>query len=412
VVHALATANDKQFNEILGKWEQGKKGARTLAGDMSDTLIGTMQELIEVFKDLLAQPAKNYPFYANTAPAEATLAVFMNTLPEGVVVDVGIAKSKHSGGWIEGPGGGPGLAANEALIRAEIGEWVVDADTAARHRALLEDLPKFHIGGLVGGETFTERLPRLGGQMLDMSALLGTYRGTIPFDFASGALGFDYSTLGIPGTSAQLTAWLLAGLALAGRSGIYLPAEQIIAKYESGGNPFAVNPTPTPGGYHATGLMQTIPPTFYAYAEPGHTNIFNPVDNTAASVNYQFARYGSPNNVPGVVSIRAGGPYLPYAEGGLALEDQIAALHGGELMLPLEAQGTHEALMHALDAAIPDRIPDTALSLPAVLDRLERKLDELSRHGHPLYMEREKVGDAVASTVSRAIADRSNRINR
>jgi SLT domain-containing protein len=50
----------------------------------------------------------------------------------------------------------------------------------------------------------------------------------------------------------------------------------------------------TSRGEHATGLMQTLPSTFREYALPGHTNIYNPVDNMIAAIRYILARYGNP----------------------------------------------------------------------------------------------------------------------
>ena len=58
--------------------------------------------------------------------------------------------------------------------------------------------------------------------------------------------------------------------------------------------------------------MQTIQPTFNAYALPGHGNIYNPVDNIIAGVRYALARYGSLDNVPGVVAVHNGQQYVGY----------------------------------------------------------------------------------------------------
>ncbi len=58
--------------------------------------------------------------------------------------------------------------------------------------------------------------------------------------------------------------------------------------------------------------MQTIDPTFDAHALPGHTDIWNPVDNIVAGVAYTFDRYRSLENHPGLASIAAGGGYQPY----------------------------------------------------------------------------------------------------
>lgn len=88
---------------------------------------------------------------------------------------------------------------------------------------------------------------------------------------------------------------------------------KIIIKHESGGDPKAVNDSAAgraAGG--PKGLMQTITATFSSSALPGHTNIFDPVDNIIAAVRYILGRYGSIANVPGVKSVRAGKGYLPY----------------------------------------------------------------------------------------------------
>jgi hypothetical protein len=88
----------------------------------------------------------------------------------------------------------------------------------------------------------------------------------------------------------------------------------LIIQHESGGNPAAVNTTDgnAAAGTPSTGLMQVIQPTFNAYALPGHGDITNPVDNIIAGVRYALARYGSLDNVPGVVAVNNGQPYVGY----------------------------------------------------------------------------------------------------
>jgi SLT domain-containing protein len=59
--------------------------------------------------------------------------------------------------------------------------------------------------------------------------------------------------------------------------------------------------------------MQTIPSTFEQYAAKGHnTNILDPLQNIAAGINYAVARYGSLQNVPGIVELASGGRYVGY----------------------------------------------------------------------------------------------------
>lgn len=87
-----------------------------------------------------------------------------------------------------------------------------------------------------------------------------------------------------------------------------------IIHHESGGNPAAMNHEDVNAarGTPSSGLMQTIQPTFNRYRLPGHGDILDPVDNIIAGVRYAVDRYGSVSEVPGVVSLAAGGRYRGY----------------------------------------------------------------------------------------------------
>jgi hypothetical protein len=65
-------------------------------------------------------------------------------------------------------------------------------------------------------------------------------------------------------------------------------------------------------GHPSKGLMQCIDSTFNAHSLPGHTDIYNPVDNIIAGVRYALGRYGSISNVPGIVAVSHGGAYVGY----------------------------------------------------------------------------------------------------
>jgi hypothetical protein len=99
------------------------------------------------------------------------------------------------------------------------------------------------------------------------------------------------------------------------------PPEQIdpeaiatIIEHESSGNPEAVNnwDSNAARGTPSMGLMQTIEPTFDRWHLPGHGEILDPVDNIIAGVRYAVARYGSVSQVPGLLSLAAGGAYRGY----------------------------------------------------------------------------------------------------
>jgi SLT domain-containing protein len=65
-------------------------------------------------------------------------------------------------------------------------------------------------------------------------------------------------------------------------------------------------------GTPSKGLMQCIDPTFDSYKLAGHNDIWNPVDNICAGVNYALSRYGSLANVPGIKATASGGSYVGY----------------------------------------------------------------------------------------------------
>lgn len=98
------------------------------------------------------------------------------------------------------------------------------------------------------------------------------------------------------------------------RSAVSSSAALIVVQHESGGNPNASNgwDSNAAAGTPSEGIAQTTAPTFHAYALPGHTNIWNPVDNMVAAFRYAVSRYGSMNKIPGVVAVRGGGSYVGY----------------------------------------------------------------------------------------------------
>ncbi|WIY84337.1 peptidoglycan DD-metalloendopeptidase family protein [Propionimicrobium sp. PCR01-08-3] len=126
------------------------------------------------------------------------------------------------------------------------------------------------------------------------------------------------SIFSFSGSDGSFDNWWSAAIAVAGANyAQYRDAAQIVAQNESGMNPNAANDwdSNAAAGIPSKGLMQFIQPTFDAYAWPGHNNWLNPVDQILAFFRYSQARYGGPNNVPGVVSVRNGGGYVGYATG-------------------------------------------------------------------------------------------------
>lgn len=105
---------------------------------------------------------------------------------------------------------------------------------------------------------------------------------------------------------------------------------------ESGGNPRAINnwDSNAAAGMPSKGLMQVIPPTFNAYAEPGYaSDIYDPLSNILASINYTKSAYGSLTKGWN----RSGG----YAEGGLVdggIFDTGGVLDSGNFALNLSGR--------------------------------------------------------------------------
>lgn len=101
----------------------------------------------------------------------------------------------------------------------------------------------------------------------------------------------------------NLGQWIKMALTISGHRGEHLRRGLYnMIMHESGGNPNAVNnwDSNAAAGTPSIGLMQTIQPTFDAYAMKGHTNVYNPVDNIIAGLRYALSRYGAD-------MVRAGG---------------------------------------------------------------------------------------------------------
>ncbi|WEZ61636.1 phage tail tape measure protein [Bacillus subtilis] len=155
----------------------------------------------------------------------------------------------------------------------------------------------------------------------------------------AGSLAAAYSGMGA--VSGNVKQWLMAAIMATKTPVSWLPGLMTIAQHESGGNPKAINlwDSNAKAGHPSQGLMQTIPSTFNAHKLPGMNNILNPIHNAAAAIGYIKSRYGSINNVPGIRSMRHGGPYVGYANGGLITKEQIARVGEGnkrEWIIPEE----------------------------------------------------------------------------
>ncbi|WP_406541957.1 transglycosylase SLT domain-containing protein [Clostridium ljungdahlii] len=184
------------------------------------------------------------------------------------------------------------------------------------------------------------------GQLLQPMFVSGDNKGIISmvYNLVHNGLGSLFSSGGA--VSGNVAEWLTAAIALTGAPMSWLPALEMIAMGESGGDPMSINTYDINAqeGHPSEGLMQLIQENMDDYHLPGMTDIFNPIENGAASIRLIEHDYGSPWNTPGVRSEMAGGPYMGYAGGtsnatpGIHLVGEkgpeLVSFNGGEKVTP------------------------------------------------------------------------------
>ena len=158
---------------------------------------------------------------------------------------------------------------------------------------------------------------------------------------------------------AQWAPLILQALAALGQPGSWLQTVERRMNQESGGNPNAINRTDINAqrGDPSRGLMQTIGSTFNAYRNPAWSgNIYDPLANIFAGLNYAIHRYGSLSALN-----RPGG----YALGGIPLFDGGGGLPPG-LSLANNQTGRVETIH---DPNVDDQILTTLQTISALLER-------------------------------------------
>lgn len=172
----------------------------------------------------------------------------------------------------------------------------------------LDKLDKTEVGHLVAG------IPRT--IVTDIGRLVGS---TVSSLVGSKSTGVASGSVGPVNTSGSLVSWIKQAIQLTGVSPNWLNPLEVIIQNESSDNPMAINLTDSnwQAGDPSRGLMQTIMTTFLAYHQKGtSSNIYDPVANIAAGINYILGRYSSIWNVPGIIAVEGGRPYVGYDTGG------------------------------------------------------------------------------------------------
>ena len=226
-----------------------------------------------------------------------------------------------AGGLLMGKGG---PTSDNLLIRASPGEYVVNAAATAKNLPLLDSLNNnnnrikaYAAGGLLGHLNITEAA----AIHADITAAENKVRAAARASFGGG---------GSPGNfSGSLLSWVFGAEDATGTPASWTAAILRRIMFESGGNPNAINnwDSNAMAGDPSRGLMQTIGATFNAYHQPGtSSNIYDPVANIAAAINYIKSRYGS------IFAIDP--PVQGYRNGGMVDRTGLAFLHAGEEVLP------------------------------------------------------------------------------
>jgi soluble lytic murein transglycosylase-like protein len=217
---------------------------------------------------------------------------------------------------------GSGGATTEG--RSAMAELLAEVDTALTALGPVADTPTGR--GLVA-DTLTDALDRAGavvGQSRSAAANAAARVDELAQRYLRQANATAQPLRGStrppqPSPTGTTAAWIDQALGILAGEGLDTsridPADvAAIIAHESAGDPHAINlwDNNAAAGNPSKGLMQMIDTTFYAHCAPGHTDIWNPVDNIVAGVRYAVARYGAVASVPGVLRLHEGLSYVSY----------------------------------------------------------------------------------------------------
>src|SRR5258708_7794050 len=253
-----------------------------------------------------------------------------------------------AGGMIRG--GIPGR--DSVLISAMPGEVVVPAGMVAAGLVdhLRGALPGFAGGGVVGSYAgnVAGLGPWAGGEL---NATAQAIAGSVAQALTAGVKA---AIAGAGAGGAGVTRWaplILQVLAMLGQSPANLgPVEHQIAQ-ESGGSPRAINLTDINAqlGQPSQGLMQVIPPTFFAYAGPFLSRgIYDPLANIYAGLDYALNSPAYRGRSLASVMLQPGG----YDSGGQLLPGATLAINPAgraESVLGSRAEALLEQLVGLVD---------------------------------------------------------------
>jgi hypothetical protein len=269
-----------------------------------------------------------------TATAQGTLDAISHLPGENPETSSLVFIGKAAGGYMSGPGGPRG---DKIPAMLSDGEYVVQADAVNKYGMHFLDAVnsrKYASGGSVDFNAPGSFAASQEGSWGSATAKLWAQQENTAFQAAAkkaataAAGNINYTpSAGV----SQWAATVAQALSMEGLSAALQNNVLYQMSTESGGNPNAINLTDSNAllGTPSKGLMQVIQPTFDEYHWPGtSTDIYNPLANIAAALNYADHVYG-----PSLESNGMGiGSGHGYAHGGAVSYDNGGWLKPGYTM--------------------------------------------------------------------------------
>jgi SLT domain-containing protein len=232
----------------------------------------------------------------------------------GVTTDSGGVQYASLGGIISDIWGGIKNVSNNVWNGIKsAGQWVMGgvsgvAQTVLNHTIypLVDGL--FKNGGM-WGQVPSKETHKIGDALISFLSARDERDNAAAMATAGGPGG--------PGTiGGNLMAWIIAAENMTGVGPSWTSGLATLIMRESGGNPNAINnwDSNAAAGHPSKGLMQTIDSTFMGNHQPGTSyNVYDPVANIAAGINYIRRTYG------GIQNVQQANPNMPhrgYDQGG------------------------------------------------------------------------------------------------
>lgn len=382
VAHAAGKELYRVYNKTTGKWEAtfetpGAAASQVKAHDLVqqyDKAKGTWTANLVAVDDATAKikalttllgSIGNYQVQLDIATAVNKLPTSLQAsgaaLAEGFAANGGHAAT---GGKIRGPGTG---TSDSIPMWLSDGEFVVKAAQTAKYGSLLESIntgamDKYAAGGLVRDRLNVHQTSSgTGGQ--DAAAGVQAFYAQAAAEgaasnkaAAAAAKAAAVAAAAIPkANSGGTEQWRALATKVAQAHGENLASVQVMLNQmsrESGGNPAAINLTDSnaQAGHPSVGLLQFIPGTFAANADPGFSsNIYDPESQMRAWYNYINRNYG------GYVKFGQRG-YGAYAQGGLingrgtgTSDSNLAMVSNGEFIVNQMATSKYLPLLQNIN---------------------------------------------------------------